>query len=104
MTLNFKSRAVALHGVHGANLDRNVVYDTMGHAIFVEDAIETKVPKNLLPLNRHGHLNQHTCISQNVVSYNLVVLTKTAPSLLQTDQIPAAFWITNPGWFSFVYP
>jgi cell migration-inducing and hyaluronan-binding protein len=61
------NRAVAIHGVHGLTISKNVVYDTMGHAIFVEDGIETK----------------------NVVSYNLVVLTKAAPSLLQTDQVRA---------------
>ena len=46
----------------------------MGHTIFVEDAIETK----------------------NLIDGNLVMLTKRSWSLLNTDQTPASFWITNP--------
>mmetsp|Transcript_29264 Transcript_29264/g.28392 ORF Transcript_29264/g.28392 Transcript_29264/m.28392 type:complete len:776 (-) Transcript_29264:1803-4130(-) len=46
----------------------------MGHTFFVEDAIETK----------------------NYVDGNLAVLTMTSWSLLNTDQTPASFWITNP--------
>jgi cell migration-inducing and hyaluronan-binding protein len=65
------NRAVALHGVHSAQLQDNVIFDTKGHAIFVEDAIE----------------------SGNLLHRNLVCLTKKATSLLQTDQTPAAFWV-----------
>ena len=68
------NRAVALHGVHSATIKDNVVFNTKGHAVFVEDGIETK----------------------NKVVGNLVVSTRTATSLLHTDQTPAAFWITNP--------
>ena len=68
------NRAVALHGVHSALIKDNVVFNTKGHAVFVEDAIETK----------------------NIVHGNLVVSTRAATSLLHTDQTPAAFWVTNP--------
>jgi len=46
----------------------------MGHAIFIEDAAETK----------------------NIIDGNLVVSTKRSWSLLNTDQTPASFWITHP--------
>jgi len=46
----------------------------MGHTIFIEDAIETK----------------------NYIENNLVVDVRRSWSLLNTDQTPACFWITNP--------
>ena len=46
----------------------------MGHAFFIEDAIETK----------------------NVLLNNLAILAKPSFSLLNTDTTPASFWITNP--------
>jgi len=56
------------------NVENNVIYNTMGHSIFIEDAIETK----------------------NVIKNNLVVSTYRSWSLLNTDQTPASFWITRP--------
>lgn len=55
-------------------MENNVVYNVMGHAIFLEDAIETK----------------------NVIKQNLVVSTRISWSLLNTDQTPASFWISHP--------
>jgi hypothetical protein len=52
----------------------NVVHDVMGHALFIEDAIETK----------------------NLYDGNLIVKVKGSSSLLNTDQTPGAFWITHP--------
>jgi hypothetical protein len=46
----------------------------MGHSVFIEDAIETK----------------------NVIDGNLVIGTHRSFSLLNSDQTPASFWITNP--------
>jgi hypothetical protein len=46
----------------------------MGHTIFIEDAIETK----------------------NIIDGNLVIKTNRSWSLLNVDQTPASFWITNP--------
>lgn len=46
----------------------------MGHAIFIEDAAETK----------------------NLIEYNCVINTRASDSLLNTDQSPASFWITHP--------
>ena len=40
---------------------------------FIEDSVETK----------------------NVISHNLGVLTRASNALLNTDQTPATFWITN---------
>jgi len=33
---------------------------------------------------------------KNYMAYNLVTMTKRSWSLLNTDQSPASFWITNP--------
>lgn len=46
----------------------------MGHAIFIEDAIETS----------------------NVYDGNLIVHIKESNSLLNTDSTPGGFWITHP--------
>ena len=68
------NRAVTIHGVHYLRVQNNVAYRTMGHTIFIEDAIETK----------------------NLIENNLVVDVRRSWSLLNTDQTPACFWITNP--------
>ena len=68
------NRAVTIHAVTYFNVENNVVYNAMGHNIFIEDAIETK----------------------NVIKNNLVVSTVRSWSLLNTDQTPASFWITHP--------
>ena len=60
--------------MHYLTVSYNVAYNNMGHAIFIEDAIETK----------------------NLIEYNLVVDTRRSPSLLNTDMTPASFWITHP--------
>ena len=68
------NRGTTLHGVHYLTIQNNVIYKAMGHAVFVEDAVETK----------------------NLIDGNLVVDTRASNSLLNTDQTPASFWITHP--------
>ena len=68
------NRATTIHGVHYLTVQDNVVYWCKGHNIFVEDGIETN----------------------NLVQNNLVISTLRSWSLLNTDQTPASFWITNP--------
>lgn len=68
------NRAFTFHGVSHLRLLDNVAYDTMGHAVFIEDAIEKK----------------------NQIKRNLVMKSKRSWSLLNTDQTPASFWITHP--------
>jgi hypothetical protein len=68
------NRAVTIHGVHYLTVKKNVAYENMGHAFFIEDGAETK----------------------NSLLYNLAIKTKVSWSLLNTDQTPASFWITHP--------
>ena len=68
------NRATTLHGVHYLEISGNVAYKAMGHTVFIEDAIETN----------------------NLIENNLIVDTRASNSLLNTDQTPACFWITNP--------
>ena len=68
------NRAVTIHGVHFLRVQNNVAYRTMGHTIFIEDAIETK----------------------NLIEGNLIVDVRRSWSLLNTDQSPASIWITSP--------
>jgi hypothetical protein len=68
------NRAVTIHGVHYLRIQKNVAYWVMGHTIFIEDGIET----------------------HNLIEDNLVINTRSSEALLNTDQTPACFWITNP--------
>ena len=68
------NRGIAVKGVHNLRVRHNVIYDVMGHAVFLEDAIEKR----------------------NLFQYNLVASVKASFSMLYTDQIPAAFWISHP--------
>jgi cell migration-inducing and hyaluronan-binding protein len=71
------NRAITLHGTHGVRLERNVAYETVGHAFFLEDGIETG----------------------NVLTQNLGIAIrapKKENALLPTDLQPAVFWITHP--------
>ena len=68
------NRAVTTHAVHYFRVTDNVAFDVFGHAFFVEDGVETN----------------------NVYDHNLAMNIKSSNSLLNTDQSPAGFWITNP--------
>jgi len=68
------NRALTLHGTHYLRLEDNVGFEILGHNIFIEDAVETN----------------------NFVKGNLIMNTQRSWSLLNTDQTPACFWITNP--------
>lgn len=68
------NRGTTLHGVHFLEVSGNVYHHTMGHTVFIEDAIETN----------------------NLIENNLVIDVRESNSLLNTDQTPACFWITHP--------
>ena len=68
------NRAIALHGLYRINLDQNVIFMIMGHAIFFENAAESK----------------------NLITNNLVMRVHASFSLLDTDMTPSCFWITHP--------
>jgi len=57
------NRAFTMHGTSYLRIINNVVYDVMGHNIFIEDAVE-----------RHNQIHD-----------NLVIMTKRSWSLLNTD-------------------
>ena len=69
------NRAIAVHGTNDLRVHGNVVHDTRGHAIFLEDGTEVG----------------------NEIMGNLVGLVRPVWSLLLVDQSPAAYWIVNPG-------
>ena len=68
------NRMITLHAIRYLHIDNNVGFDIMGHAIFLEDGVERK----------------------NLITNNLIMMVKRSMSLLNTDQTPACFWITNP--------
>eukprot|EP00798_Chlamydomonas_sp_ICE-L_P018972 gene18972-25548_t len=82
------NRGLTIHGTHRALVQNNVFYDNMGHAVFMEDGIETMnvVDSNLALLTPvraetmnvgDGNLVSHTygIETMNVVDGNLVLLT-----------------------------
>jgi hypothetical protein len=71
---NTFNRGLTAHAVYNLTVKRNVAYNTMGHTFFVEDGIE-----------------EHNSFIENIG-----IMTRPSFSLLNTDQIPATFWITNP--------
>ena len=68
------NRAIAVHTSNCMNLANNVAYNVMGHNFFLQDGIEMN----------------------NRFAYNLAIATRASHSLLNSDQTPASFWITNP--------
>jgi hypothetical protein len=68
------NRGTTIHGVKYLRVERNCYWDVMGHTVFLEDGAETK----------------------NLIQYNVVAGTKSAFSLLNTDQTPGCFWVTHP--------
>ena len=71
---NSFNRAIAVHGVDALLVEYNVVFDTRGHTIFLEDGTERF----------------------NIIRYNLVAVVRPIWSLLMVDQSPSCFWIVNP--------
>jgi len=68
------NRAVAIHGTRYLRIENNVAFETKGHNIFIEDAVET----------------------HNIITGNLLMKVMRSMSLLNVDQTPAGSWITNP--------
>jgi hypothetical protein len=68
------NRAFTMHGTSYLRITENVVYNVLGHNIFIEDAVE--------------RFNQ--------IHNNLIMMTKRSFSLLNTDATPGSMWITNP--------
>ncbi|XP_052063691.1 fibrocystin-L-like [Mytilus californianus] len=71
------NRGVNIHGSHNALVENNVIYNTKGGTVFLEDGIETG----------------------NKLLYNLVIFVRESSSLVNDDITPASFWITHPDNF-----
>ena len=68
------NRAVTLHAVDYLLVEKNVAYNILGHAYFLEDGIE----------------------ENNIIQDNLGIFVRASSSLLNVDITPATFWIVNP--------
>jgi hypothetical protein len=68
------NRGIALSGTTNAVIQNNVLFDIRGHSIFNEFAHERN----------------------NTIANNMVVSTRKAFNLLDSDLQPASYWITNP--------
>ena len=68
------NRAVTMHAVDYLLVEKNVAFDVLGHAYFLEDGIE----------------------QNNIIQDNLGVFVRASSSLLNVDITPATFWVVNP--------
>ena len=68
------NRAITSHGVEKNTYEDNVAFHVMGHTYFIEDGVEM----------------------HNKFLHNLGLHTFPSMHLINTDQLPATFWITNP--------
>ena len=68
------NRAVTIHAVNNLLVEKNVAYNVMGHAYFLEDGVEVG----------------------NIIQDNLGVFVRGSSSLLNVDVTPATFWVVNP--------
>ncbi len=68
------NRAVTIHAVDRLLVEKNVAYNILGHAYFLEDGIE----------------------QYNIIQDNLGVFVRASSSLLNVDITPATYWIVNP--------
>jgi len=74
---NTFNRALTMHGVHNLTVEFNVIYNVMGLAFFLEDAVE----------------------ENNILRYNLGIMNKKSSSLLNIDSTPARVTkIAYPGY------
>ncbi|MEL6430020.1 MAG: G8 domain-containing protein, partial [Planctomycetota bacterium] len=85
-------RAITLHGTHGVVVRDNVVYRTLGHAVFLEDGseIDNVIRGNLvLDTIRPGHDKVNEL-------YSHAILESDHDFNSIQNFSPASFWITNP--------
>ena len=68
------NRAVTIHAVNNLLVEKNVAYNVMGHAYFLEDGVEVGT----------------------IIQDNLGVFVRGSSSLLNVDVTPATFWVVNP--------
>jgi hypothetical protein len=71
------NRCLTIHGTSNVLVRDNVAFDTIGHCYFLEDGVEMG----------------------NTFERNLGMLTRAADpkyAVLETDLLPATFWISNP--------
>ena len=68
------NRAVTVHAVDHLLVEKNVAYNILGHAYFLEDGIE----------------------QGNIIQDNLGIFVRASSSLLNVDITPATFWVVNP--------
>ena len=68
------NRAVTVHAVDNLLVEKNVAFNVLGHAYFLEDG------------NEQG----------NIIQDNLGVFVRASSSLLNVDITPATFWAVNP--------
>ena len=67
------NRAVTMHAVDHLLVEKNVAFNILGHAYFLEDGIE----------------------QFNIIQDNLGVFVRASSSLLNVDITPATFWVVN---------
>eukprot|EP00854_Cymbomonas_tetramitiformis_P002776 gene2777-3559_t len=68
------NRAITIHGLRNYRIEHNVMFESRGHSLFIEDGNERN----------------------NTVYGNLGIVVRAVWSQLKVDETPAMFWMTNP--------
>ncbi len=78
------NRGTTIHKTNGVTVSDNVVFDTIGHGMFLEDGKETGnlFERNLVALVHVGPIDQH--------------FDPNSSRSHMFGSVPAAFWISNP--------
>ncbi len=79
------NRAITIHGSHGIEVERNVCFDSEGHAVFLEDGVErnNRFIRNLVVATRKPPAGQEMLPHDNNLDQ-------------PQNRSPAAFWISHP--------
>lgn len=79
------NRAITIHGTESTLVQRNVLYDHIGHGVFLEDGSErfNTIIGNVVLLSKRPVVGEEVTPSDN--QFNQV-----------QNRTPASFWITNP--------
>lgn len=87
------NRCVTIHGTNGVSFSGNICYDILGHAVFLEDAVERR---NVLENNLVLHVRKPPRGSAAPAVCTRVVDGQRDCRILGHDGDPSGFWLTNP--------
>ncbi|GEM82131.1 hypothetical protein MHY01S_02970 [Meiothermus hypogaeus NBRC 106114] len=90
---NSVNRCVTIHGTNGVTVSNNICYGILGHAVFLEDAVERR---NVLENNLVLQVRQPPRGNAAPAICTRMVNGQRDCRILGHDGEPTGFWLTNP--------